>query len=89
MIVQINKETWTLQSKFAVKIQEIPANIIIKNKWPALRTVEDSHFQIIKTKKQTTKIKPTILNAKMKQGQNPELKSVVSGVGTVIVIIKE
>lgn len=37
---------------------------------------------MMKARKQATKTKPKILNAKMKQGQNPELKSVVSGVGT-------
>jgi tRNA/tmRNA/rRNA uracil-C5-methylase (TrmA/RlmC/RlmD family) len=64
-------------------MQEIPTSMRIKNKCPAFRTVGVSHFQMMKARKQTTKTKPIILSAKMKQGQKPELKSVVSGVGTV------
>ena len=76
-------ETCTLQSKLAVKIQHIPASIKIKKTCPAFRTVGVFHFQMMKTREQTDNIKPKILKARMKHGQKPELRSVVSGVGTV------
>lgn len=76
-------ETCTLQSKLATKMQQIPASIKIKKTWPAFRTVGVFHFTTMKTKAATESTKPRILRAKMKQGQNPESRSVVSGVGTI------
>lgn len=79
----MNIETCTLQSKLAVKIQQIPASINIKNKCPAFRKVGVFHFTIMKTKVQRESTKPRILKEKIKHGQKPELRSVVSGVGTI------
>ena len=76
-------ESCTLQSKLAVKMQQIPASIKSKNTYPAFRTVGVFHFQIIKMREQPERTKPKILSEKMKHGQKPELRSVVSGVGTV------
>lgn len=79
----MNLLTWTHHSRFAVKMHPIPTRIRSRKRWPALRTTLLFHFQHMNRKKDPTSTKPMMLRAKMKHGQKPEFKSVVSGVGTV------
>lgn len=82
LMTQMKRDACTDHNKSAVNAQAVPISIKLRKIRPALRTIGVNHFQAVKSIAIPTSTNPTIHSAKMKHGQNPELKSVVSGTAT-------